>query len=554
VADLPIILAVDDEPMTLGAVVRDLQSHYGGRFQIVRAESGSEALETMRQLRLRNRVIALFLVDQRMPEMTGTEFLEQAIGLYPDARRVLLTAYADTSVAIRAINDLRLDHYLLKPWDPPEEHLYPVLDDLLDDWLAGYVPPFEGVRLVGHRWSADAHNLKDFLSRNLVPFQWLDIERDEEAQLLMQQSGFERDAIPFVIFPEGDILVRPEQTEIAVRLGLETNALLPSYDLIIIGAGPAGLAGAVYGASEGLKTLVIERHAPGGQAGMSSRIENYLGFPSGLSGADLARRAVAQAKRLGAEILNAEAVGMRVEGQYRIVTLADGSELSCRALLVTAGVSYRQLEAPGIDRLRGAGVYYGGTLSEAQGIRGEDVYIVGGANSAGQAAVHFAGFARSVTILVRGDSLAKSGMSQYLVDRIEETENIHIRRNAEVVEAVGDDHLEALRLRNTVTGEEETVNAAAIFIFIGAKPYTSWLSHTIAVDPGGYVLTGPDMCQKLNGVPRWSLKRDPFLLETNIPGVFVAGDLRHRSMKRIASATGEGAMAIHFVHQYLSTL
>lgn len=553
-ADLPIILAIDDESMTLGAVVRDLQSRYGDRFQTFRAESGEEALETLRQLRLRNRVIALFLVDQRMPVMTGTEFLEQAINLYPVAKRVLLTAYADTSVAIRAINDLRLDHYLLKPWDPPEEHLYPVLDDLLDDWLAGYVPPFEGVRLVGHRWSAEAHNLKDFLSRNLVPFQWLDIERDGDARLLMDQSGFERTAIPFVICPDGEILVRPSQMEVASKLGLETSALLPSYDLIIIGAGPAGLAGAVYGASEGLKTLVIERHAPGGQAGMSSRIENYLGFPSGLSGADLTRRAVAQAKRLGAEILTAEAVAMRIEGQYRIVQLANGTELSCRALLVTAGVSYRQLDVPGIDGLRGAGVYYGGTLSEAQGIKGEDIFIVGGANSAGQAAVHFAGYANSVTILVRGDSLTKSGMSQYLVDRIEETPNIHVWKNASVAEAIGDDHLEALRIRDTVSGEESTVSAGAIFIFIGAKPYTEWMADTIAVDPGGYVLTGPDMCQKLNGVPRWPLQRDPFLLETNIPGVFVAGDLRHRSMKRIASATGEGAMAIHFVHQYLSTL
>lgn len=553
-ADLPVIIAVDDEPLTLGAVARDLQARYGDRFQVMRAESGAVALETIWQLRLRNRVVALFLVDQRMPEITGIEFLEQAIPLHPSARRVLLTAYADTSVAIKAINDLQLDHYLLKPWDPPEEHLYPVLDDLLDDWLASYVPPFEGVRLVGHRWSADAHNLKDFLSRNLVPFQWLDIERDQEAQLLLEKSGLERSDIPFIIFQNGELVVRPSQTELASKLGLETTALLPSYDLIIIGAGPAGLAGAVYGASEGLKTLVIERHAPGGQAGMSSRIENYLGFPSGLSGADLARRAVAQAKRLGAEILNAEAVGLRIEGQYRIVTLADGSELSCRALLVTAGVSYRQLDAPGIDRLRGAGVYYGGTLSEAQSIRGEDVFIVGGANSAGQAAVHFSGFANSVTILVRGDSLAKSGMSQYLVDRIEETENIHVMWNSSITEAIGDDHLEALRITNSKTGEEQVCPAAALFIFIGAKPYTDWLKGIIAVDPGGYVITGSDVCQHLNGVSRWPLQRDPFLLETNVPGVFVAGDLRHRSMKRIASATGEGAMAIHFVHQYLSTV
>jgi thioredoxin reductase (NADPH) len=550
----PIIFAIDDEPMTLGAIVRDLQSRYGDRFQVMRAETGVAALEALAQLQIRNRAVALFIVDQRMPAMTGVEFLTEALELYPDAKRVLLTAYADTSVAIKAINDLRLDHYLLKPWDPPEEHLYPVLDDLLQDWLTSYVPPFEGVRLVGHRWSAAAHDLKDFLSRNLVPFQWLDIERDADAGRLMEYAGAEKSDIPLVVFSDGEMLKHPAQMEVAERLGLETAALLPSYDLIIIGAGPAGLAGAVYGASEGLKTLVIERHAPGGQAGMSSRIENYLGFPSGLSGADLARRAVAQAKRLGAEILTAEVVKMRIEGQYRIVVLSDGTELSCTALLVTAGVSYRQLDAPGIERLRGAGVYYGGTLSEAPMTQGEDVFIVGGANSAGQAAVHFARYARSVTILVRGDSLAKSGMSQYLADRIEGTENINVWRHAEVAEALGEDHLEALRIKDTRNGCDQTVPAGAVFIFIGAKPYTDWFSAQIAVDPGGYVLTGPDMRQKLNGVPHWPLQRDPFLLETNVPGVFVAGDIRHRSMKRIASATGEGAMAIHFVHQYLSTL
>ena len=549
-ADLPAIIAVDDEPLTLAAIVRDLQAHYGDSYRVLRAESGAVALETLRELRLRNSPVALLIVDQRMPEITGVEFLSKAIEVFPNVKRVLLTAYADTNVAIRAINDLRLDHYLLKPWDPPEEHLYPVLDDLLDDWMASYVPPFEGVRLIGHRWSAQTFDIKDFLARNLIPYQWHDIERDGEAQVLIEQAGADPAAIPILIFPDGSVLSRPTLIEVAERLGLETKASMPFYDLIIIGAGPAGLAAAVYGASEGLRTLVIERQAPGGQAGMSSRIENYLGFPAGLSGADLARRAVSQARRLGAEILRAEVTGMRMDGPYRIVTLSDGSELSCYALLITAGVAYRTLDAPGVDRLRGAGVYYGGALSEAVELRGEDVFIVGGANSAGQAAVHFATVARSVTILLRGDSLSKSGMSQYLVERIEGTENICVMKNTSVVEAIGQDHLEALRLANSKTGEEQVVPAIALFIFIGAKPYTDWLRDHIALDSGGYIITGPDVME----AARWPLQREPFLLETNVPGVFVAGDVRHRSMKRIASATGEGAMAIHFVHQYLSTL
>ncbi|HEX2282868.1 MAG TPA: FAD-dependent oxidoreductase, partial [Thermomicrobiales bacterium] len=438
--------------------------------------------------------------------------------------------------------------------DPPEEHLYPILDDVLDDWLATFVPPFEGVRLIGHRWSAQTFDIKDFLARNLVPYQWLDVERDADARTLLAQARIDAADIPVVIFPDGTLDVRPSLPALAQRLGLETSASRPFYDLIIVGAGPAGLAGAVYGASEGLRTLVIERQAPGGQAGMSSRIENYLGFPSGLSGSDLARRAVAQARRLGAEILTAEVVGVRTDGPYRIVKLADGSEVSCYALLITAGVAYRHLDAPGVDRLRGAGVYYGGALAEAMTLKGEDVFIVGGANSAGQAAIHFSAFARTVTILLRGDSLEKSGMSQYLVERIKGTDNITVWKNASVVEAIGDEHLEALKIADSRSGCEQVVPASALFIFIGARPYTEWLQDLVAVDAGGYVLTGPEIAHNRNGVARWTLQRDPFLLETNIPGIFVAGDIRHRSMKRIASATGEGAMAIHFVHQYLSTL
>lgn len=553
-AEMPVILAVDDEPMTLNAVARDLQSRYAEQYRVLRAESGAVALETLRSLRLRNAPVALLIVDQRMPHMTGTEFLEKALILYPDVKRVLLTAYADTSVAIKAINDLGLDHYLLKPWDPPEEKLYPIVDDLLESWSAAYIPPFEGVRVVSHRWSAHAFELKDFMARNLVPYQSIDIERDEDAELLLDQAEASDTDLPLVIFPDGTVLAIPTIAEVARKLGLETTAVEEFYDLIIVGAGPAGLAAAVYGASEGLRTLIIERQAPGGQAGMSSRIENYLGFPAGLSGADLARRAVSQAQRLGAEILTSEVEQVRTEGPYRIVTLSDGSELHCYALVISIGVSYRTLDAPGIDRLQGVGVYYGGSLAEAVSLKGEDVFIVGGANSAGQAAIHFAKYARCVTLIVRGDSLAKSGMSQYLSDRIEHSENIRVWMNSNVVEAMGDDHLESLRIANSSTGEEVIVPASALFIFIGAMPNTEWLTDLIALDGPGYVLTGPDISQARNDVQRWPLQREPFLLETNVPGIFAAGDIRHRSMKRIASATGEGAMAIHFVHQYLSTL
>lgn len=550
----PAIVIVDDEPAVLAAVGRDLQSHYGERFRTLRADSGASALEALKKLKLREVPVALLIVDQRMPGMTGVEFLAEAIKVYPEVKRVLLTAYADTEVAIRAINDVQLDHYLMKPWDPPEENLYPVVDEVLYDWLAAYAPPFEGIRIIGTRWSAATFQIKDFLARNLLPYRSLDIERDDEARELVELAGADPRHLPVVIFPDGTSLVQPSTIDVAEKAGLETSATLPFYDLVIVGAGPSGLAGAVYGASEGLRTLVIEKQAPGGQAGTSSKIENYLGFPSGLSGADLARRGTTQAKRLGAEILAGEVVGIRTEGQYRIVQLADGSKINTQAVLLATGVSYRRLNAPGINELEGAGIYYGGALSEAIMTKDEDVFIVGGANSAGQAAIHFANYARCVRILVRGDSLAKGGMSQYLIDRIESSPNIDVWFNSSINEAIGTERLEALRIANSARGDEQVVPASSVFIFIGAKPATEMFDSQLALDPQGYLLTGSDLDKAPENPLRWPLKREPFLLETNLPGVFVAGDLRHRSMKRIASATGEGAMAIHFVHQYLSTL
>jgi len=553
-ADQPAILIVDDEPSVLAAVARDLRARYGEHYRILRAESGAEALDAVRRLRLRNAPLALLIVDQRMPGMTGIEFLTEAIQIYPDVKRVLLTAYADTEAAIRAINDVQIDHYLLKPWDPPDERLYPVVDEVLDDWMANWSPPFEGVRLIGHRWSVETFELKDFLARNLVPYRWLDVESNPEARELASQTRLDLTRLPVVILPDGTTLEQPSQQQVAARIGLTVQAALPFYDLIVVGGGPAGLAAAVYGASEGLRILLIERHAPGGQAGTSSRIENYLGFPAGLSGSDLARRAVAQARRFGAEILNAEVTGFRLEGQYRIVRTASGGEISCHALLIAAGVSYRRLEAPGVDRLHGKGIYYGGALSEAMAAKDEDVFIVGGGNSAGQAAVYFARFARCVTLLVRGDSLPKSGMSQYLVDRIAEIPNIQVWFRTTVGEALGETRLEGLRLADAQTGEERTVPANDLFIFIGAKPFTDWMGDLVALDDAGFVLTGPDLKGARNGAARWPRKRQPYLLETNVPGVFAAGDIRHQSIKRIASATGEGAMAVHFVHRYLSSL
>jgi thioredoxin reductase (NADPH) len=548
----PVMLTVDDDPEVLQAIARDLRHEYGDRFRVLRAESGAIALETLQQIKLRNQTVAMFLVDQRMPQMSGVEFLLQALEMFPDAKRALLTAYADTDAAIRAINTTKIDYYLMKPWDPPEERLYPVLNDLLDDWLATFQPPFEGIRVIGNRWSPQSHEAKDFLARNQVPYQWLDIELSEEAQQLATYAECDKLHLPLVLFSDGSSLLQPTPVQIAEKIGLQTQAEKPFYDLIIVGGGPAGLAAAVYGASEGLKTVMIEREAPGGQAGTSSRIENYLGFPVGLSGGDLARRAVTQARRFGVEILTPQEVtGIRVEDPYRFIQLAAGSEISCHALILALGVAWRRLDVPGLDRLTGAGVYYGAAQTEAMTCQGEEVYIIGGANSAGQAAMYFSKYARKVTMLVRGDSLAKS-MSQYLIDQIEETPNITVKVHSSVVEAKGDTSLEAIAIANAVTGEIQTVSATSLFIFIGASPRTEWLDGVVERDERGFILTGPELKHDGRRPKGWTLERDPYLLETNIPGIFAVGDVRHGSVKRVASGVGEGSICVQFVHQYLS--
>ncbi|MBE9179437.1 FAD-dependent oxidoreductase [Oculatella sp. LEGE 06141] len=548
----PVVLTVDDDPDVLQAVYRDLRHQYGDRFRIVRADSGSSALTALQQIKLRNELVALFLVDQRMPQMGGVEFLEQAIDVFPNAKRALLTAYADTDAAIRAINRTRIDYYLLKPWDPPEERLYPVLDDLLDDWLASFRPPFEGIRVIGNRWSPLSHQVKNFLARNQMPYQWLDIELESEAAQLVEYAESDgRQQLPLVLFPDGSRLVQPSNRAIADKIGLKTQAERPFYDLAIVGGGPAGLAAAVYGASEGLSTVMIEREAPGGQAGSSSRIENYLGFPVGLSGMDLARRAVTQARRFGVEILTPQEVtGIRITDPYRILQLADGSEISCHALLIATGVSYRRLDIPGMDKLCGAGVYYGAAMTEAIACQGEVVYVVGGANSAGQAAMHFSKYAREVIMLVRSP-LSKS-MSQYLIDQIASTDNITVCTGCVVEEVKGESNLEAIVIRDMNTGVVETVNTTSLFIFIGAMPKTDWLDGVVERDERGFILTGPDLMHDGHPPKRWNLERDPFLLESSVPGIFVAGDARHGSVKRVASGVGEGSISVQFIHRYLS--
>jgi thioredoxin reductase (NADPH) len=565
----PALLIVDDDPQVLRAVEIDLRHKYGDRFRVLKADSGATALDILKQLKLRNEPPALFLVDQRMPHMTGVEFLEQAMVIYPDAKRVLLTAYADTDAAIRSINKAKIDYYLMKPWDPPEENLYPVLSDLLDDWMASFRPPFEGIRVVGLRWSPKSYETRDFLARNGIPYQWLDAESDKEAPRLVEYAAATSTTnsvdvgtsphLPLVLFADGSYLSEPTNSQIAEKIGLKTHAQMPFYDLIIVGAGPSGLAAAVYGASEGLHTLLIEREAPGGQAGMSSNIENYLGFPTGLTGSNLARRAVAQAARFGAEILTPqEVIGIRVDDPYRFVKLNDGTEISCHTLLITTGVSYRKLNVPDIDRLTGAGVYYGAAMTQALAYRDEDVYLVGGANSAGQAAIYFSRYARMVTMLVRSDSLAKT-MSQYLVDQINETKNIRVRLCSSVLEVKGEKRLEAITINDTLKGERQTVPTEGLFIFIGAQPRTDWLSDVVSTDTNGFILTGPDLAMMMksdghnnNNRPKgWNLDREPFLLETNIPGIFAAGDVRYGSLKRVASGVGEGSIVVQFVHQYL---
>ena len=547
----PVILTVDDDPAVLQAVARDLRQQYGDRFRIVRADSGASALDTTQQLKLRNEAIALFLVDQRMPQMSGVEFLEQASDIFPEAKRVLLTAYADTNAAIAAINTARLDYYLLKPWDPPQEKLYPALDDLLNDWQANFKPEFQGVKVISDRWSPQSHNIRDFLARNQIPYRWLDIETNPEAQKFLQYAGEKGNpCLPLVILPDGTKLVKPSITDIAGKVGLQTEAEKPFYDLAIIGGGPAGLAAAVYGASEGLRTVMIEKEAPGGQAGTSSRIENYLGFPVGLSGSDLARRGVTQAKRFGVEILTpSEATGIRIENNYRIITLSNGSEISCHALILAMGVAWRRLDVKGIDQFTGSGVYYGAAQTEAAACQNEEVYIVGGANSAGQAAMYFSKYASKVRMLVRGESLTKS-MSQYLIDQIAGTSNIEVLPFHSVVEVKGSDKLEEIVVKDSQTGEVKTLAASSLFIFIGATPSTEWLGDLIHQDDRGFVKTGLDI-QKTTP---WQLQRDRFLLETNISGIFAVGDVRHGSVKRVASGVGEGSICVQFVHQHLANV
>jgi len=549
----PIIMTIDDEPHVLNAIARDLQAHYQNDYRVVKAGSGSDALEAVQEFKRRNVPVALFLADQRMPGMSGVEFLGEAIKLYPEAKRALLTAYADTAAAIASINAIGLDYYLMKPWDPPEENLYPILDDMLGDWLASVPVPYDGIRVAGTLWSASSHNVKDFLARSQIPYQWLDIERDSEARALVDKSG-DHPRLPMVFFPDGSTLADPDLRTLADKVGMKTLAQEPFYDLIIVGAGPSGLAGAVYGASEGLRTVVIEKSAAGGQAGTSARIENYLGFPQGISGADLTRRATTQAQRLGAEILTAQEVaGVRIEDPYRIVILGDGSELRCHALLIATGVKVRELVVPGIEPLVGGSVYYGAANSEAVYYKDRKVIVVGSGNSAGQGAVFLSRFASEVTVLVRSDSLKKS-MSQYLIDQIDATENISVLTNTEVAAVGGEERLERVTLRNNQTDETVTVAADAIFIFIGAVPQTDFVKNIVELDDTGFILTGQDLMKNGRRPKRWKLKRDPFLLETSVPGIFAAGDVRHGVVRRVASAVGQGAVAVSTVHKYLETV
>jgi thioredoxin reductase (NADPH) len=551
----PVLLTVDDDPEVLRAVERDLRRRYASDYRVLSASSGQAAHTLLERLQQRGEAVALFLVDYRMPQMNGIEFLSTAISTFPDARRVLLTAYSDTEAAIRAINEIKLNHYLLKPWDPPEQNLYPILDDLLGDWQAGYRPPFEGLRVLGTRWSRRSYELREFLARNQVPYQWLDVEeavRNQEVQRMLDLLAPEERKIPVVFFQDGAHLADPACAEVAAHMGFNTRAGAASYDLIILGGGPAGLAAGVYGASEGLRTAIIEREAPGGQAGLSARIENYLGFPSGLSGADLARRAVTQARRFGAEIIAPqEAVALRLQDPYRIVRLADGSEISAEALLIATGVQWRKLNVPGMDRLTGAGVYYGAGSTEALACRDDDVYIVGGANSAGQAAINFSRYARRVIMLVRGTSLAAS-MSQYLIDEISRTSNVIVEFESRVVEVHGDERLESITIECGRTHTNEKVPAAALFVFIGAQPSTDWLDGIVERDPHGFLLTGSALLRDGKPPRGWPLERPPGLLETSVPGIFAVGDVRYGSVKRVASGVGEGSIAIQFVHQYLS--
>ncbi len=545
-----VIMTVDDDPGVSRAVARDLRRRYGASYRIVRAESGESALEALRELKLRGDLVAAILADYRMPNMNGIEFLERAMDVHPGARRVLLTAYADTGAAIDAINVVDLDHYLLKPWDPPEEKLYPVVDDLLEAWNRSDHRPVPSTKVVGHRWSARSSDVREFLARNQVPYRWYSCD-EPEGRRLLEAAGEDGMRLPLVVTPDGTPLVQPEPADLAAHVGLATTPASDFYDLVVIGGGPAGLGAAVYGASEGLRTVLVERSATGGQAGQSSRIENYLGFPDGVSGAQLTERARRQATRFGAEILTArEVTGLDVGGASRVVRFSDGSQVAAHSVILATGVSYRRLTAPGCDELGGCGVYYGSSLTEAPACQGQDVYIVGGANSAGQAAMYLSRFAKQVTLLVRGPDLSAS-MSYYLIEQIGRVANIAVRCGTVVEEAHGDGHLERLTLRETDSGQTDVVGAQWLFVFIGAAPLTDWLDGTVLRDGRGFILAGPDLTADGRPPDGWELDRPPYHLETNVPGVFVAGDARAESAKRVASAVGEGAMAVMLVHRYL---
>jgi thioredoxin reductase (NADPH) len=550
--NLPVIFTIDDDPQVLRAISRDLKVKYGKEYKILSTTSAQEALESLTDLKNTSDVVALFLCDQRMPEMEGVSFLEKAIKIFPEAKRVLLTAYSDTDAAIKAINDVKLDYYLIKPWDPPEEKLYPVISDLLDDWQNDYVPEFKGIKLVGYQFSPLSHTVKDYLASNLIPYRWMDIQTDPHGTELLKLNNLKEEDLPLVFFEDGSYLIKPSIKEIAAKIGKNPEIIHDVYDVVIIGAGPAGLAAAVYGASEGLKTLMIERKAPGGQAGTSSRIENYLGFPSGLSGADLTRRAISQATRLGAAFLSPQSVSdIKQKDGYKTIVLEDGLEILCRTVVITTGVDYRKLEVKGINNYTGAGIYYGAANTEASACKGKQVYVIGGGNSAGQAAMYLSKFAENVSVIIRKDSLV-STMSAYLIDQIDATSNIHVLPNTEVIEAGGDKYLEKLTLLNSNTKVTKEVEASALYIFIGAKPYTDWVKLDIIKNNKDFIETGRELRNYEVFRKNWKLKRDPFLLETSCAGIFAAGDVRAGAMNRVASAVGEGSMAISFVHKYLA--
>ncbi|MEK6480056.1 FAD-dependent oxidoreductase [Catalinimonas sp. 4WD22] len=550
----PIIFAVDDDPQVLRAIARDLRQQYRQDYRIMSTEKPQEALEALPELKKKGEEVAIFITDQRMPDMLGVEMLEKAKAHYPKAKKVLLTAYSDIDAAIKAINDVQLDYYLTKPWDPPEEKLYPIINDLLEAWQMQYTPDYQGIRVLGYQYNPKSHEIKDFLAGNLVPYQWLDIERSDKAKELLQLHQIEEKFLPAVIFEDQSALARPEINEIARKIGMKVQAAEQLYDVVIIGAGPAGLAAAVYGGSEGLKTLLIEKRAPGGQAGTSSRIENYLGFPNGLSGSDLTRRAISQAKRLGTEFLSPlEVKSLRLQDHYKMLTLSDGSEIKTKSIIISTGVNYRKLEAEGIHAFTGAGVYYGAATTEAHACQDKDIFIVGGGNSAGQAAMYLANYACKVNILIRKADLSSS-MSQYLIDQINQTSVIEVMPYTQVVAARGNGHLEEITIENIKSGEKTEAAAAALFIFIGNRPFTEWINLDVIKDEKGFIETGRELMKYDYFKKIWKLQREPYLLETSIPGILAAGDVRSGAMNRVASAVGEGAMAIKMVHEYLASV